>query len=175
MSKRIFKASERGAVLATALVLLVVLTLLGILAMQGSTLQERMAGNLQQEDLAFEAAEAGLRDAEAWLNGSVTLPAFDSTVNGLYPADPARTSAQLKALVSGSDVRSYEGIDGTDSPNPAPTYIIERVDDCLDLNPNDSVKAGTQHLCDFNMYRITSRGVSPSGMSTVILQETFVR
>ncbi len=171
MSKRIYKASERGAVLATALVLLVVLTLLGILAMQSSTLQERMAGNLQQEDLAFEAAEAGLRDAEAWLNGTAVLPSFNGS-NGLYPA---LTPDQLKALNWSSVARTYQGLSGAPAPNPTPTYIIERVDDCIDLNPNDSVKAGTQNLCDYNMYRITSRGTNASGTSMATLQTTFLR
>ncbi len=55
--------NQRGAVLVTALVFLVIMTLLGITAMSTNTLEERMAGNSQDINRAFQAAESGLRSA----------------------------------------------------------------------------------------------------------------
>jgi type IV pilus assembly protein PilX len=55
---------QTGAALITGLIFLVILTLLGITAMQTSTLEERMSGNARDRNLAFQAAEAALRDAE---------------------------------------------------------------------------------------------------------------
>lgn len=55
--------SQRGAVLVTALVFLVILTLLGITSMSTNTLEERMAGNSQDANRAFQAAESGLSAA----------------------------------------------------------------------------------------------------------------
>jgi type IV pilus assembly protein PilX len=55
---------QKGFVLITALIFLVILTLLGISSMQASTLQERMAGNLSDRNIALQAAELALRDAE---------------------------------------------------------------------------------------------------------------
>src|SRR5688572_33183181 len=54
---------ERGAVLIVALLFLVMLTMLGITAMTGTTMEERMAGNARDNSVAFQAAEAALRDA----------------------------------------------------------------------------------------------------------------
>ena len=54
---------ERGAVLIVALLFLVMLTLLGVTAMTGTTMEERMAGNARDNAVAFQAAEAALRDA----------------------------------------------------------------------------------------------------------------
>ena len=54
---------QHGAALVTSLVILLVLTLLGIAAMRTSTLEERMAGNVQDTVHAFEAAESGLNAA----------------------------------------------------------------------------------------------------------------
>ena len=66
---------ERGAVLIVALLFLVMLTLLGVTAMTGTTLEERMAGNARDNAVAFQAAEAALRDARRDL-GEWAVPGF---------------------------------------------------------------------------------------------------
>jgi len=58
-----FPHREKGAVLIVALLFLVMLTLLGVTAMTSSTMEERMAGNARDTSVAFQAAEAALRDA----------------------------------------------------------------------------------------------------------------
>ena len=68
---------QRGVALVMALVILFILTLLGIASMSTSTLQEKMAGNIQEATRAFQAAESGinsaLRDTNILNpNGSVT-------------------------------------------------------------------------------------------------------
>lgn len=56
--------SERGAVLLVSLVMLLLLTLIGLAGMRMAQLEERMAGNLRDRQLAFQAAEAALRAGE---------------------------------------------------------------------------------------------------------------
>lgn len=58
---------QRGAVLAISLILLFALVVLGIAGSQVTSLEEKMAGNLRQRNLAFQAAESALLDAEAFL------------------------------------------------------------------------------------------------------------
>jgi type IV pilus assembly protein PilX len=60
-----------------------VMTLLGVTAMQGTTQNERMSSNAVQMSKAFEAAEAGLRAAETYLASGAVLPAFDNSTPGL--------------------------------------------------------------------------------------------
>ncbi len=50
---------QRGVVLLVSLMLLLMLTVLALTATNRSTLQERMAANSQDSNLAFQAAEAG--------------------------------------------------------------------------------------------------------------------
>ncbi|PJI46436.1 MAG: pilus assembly protein PilX [Pseudomonas sp.] len=57
--------AERGAVLLVSLVMLVLLTLIGLAGMRMVQLEERMAGNLRDRQMAFQAAEAALRAGEA--------------------------------------------------------------------------------------------------------------
>lgn len=79
---------QRGAALVMALVILLILTLLGITAMGTSSLQEKMAGNIQEATRAFEAAESGLNQAlndasSLNLNGATTKNyEFDSGKSG---------------------------------------------------------------------------------------------
>lgn len=55
--------AARGTALVMSLVILVILTILGITAMGTSTLEERMAGSMQEATRAFEAAESGVNSA----------------------------------------------------------------------------------------------------------------
>jgi type IV pilus assembly protein PilX len=57
-----FHCRQRGAVLIVALIFLVILTMLGVTAMTGTTMETRMAGNARDLGVALQAAEAGLRD-----------------------------------------------------------------------------------------------------------------
>jgi type IV pilus assembly protein PilX len=58
------KHFQRGISLVIVLIFLTVLSLLGITMIQGSTLGARIARNEADRNLAFQAAEAALRDAE---------------------------------------------------------------------------------------------------------------
>lgn len=55
---------QRGAILVVSLLLLLVLSVLAITASQTTRMEERMAGNARDVELAFQAGEAGLRAAE---------------------------------------------------------------------------------------------------------------
>ena len=59
------KSKQSGVVLVISLIMLVLLTLLGVTAMQTTSLEEKMAGNSKDRNIAFQAAEAALRDSEA--------------------------------------------------------------------------------------------------------------
>lgn len=51
---------QNGAVLMTALIMLVLLTMLGLTSMNNTTMQERMASNTQLLNRAFQAASTGI-------------------------------------------------------------------------------------------------------------------
>lgn len=60
---------DRGFILVTSLIFLVVITLISVSAINSSTLQERMASNLREKARARQAADAALREAETRLAG----------------------------------------------------------------------------------------------------------
>lgn len=58
------KHSQRGVALYVAMIMLLLLSLIGVGAMQVSTLQQRMAVNYNDFSLAFQRAEDALRQSE---------------------------------------------------------------------------------------------------------------
>lgn len=75
---------QRGASLLIALIFLVMMAMLGVTVANVTNLEERMAGNTRDRDLALQAAEAALRDAERRLAADAfragPWAAFDPTL-----------------------------------------------------------------------------------------------
>jgi type IV pilus assembly protein PilX len=167
---------QRGVVLAVALIMLVVITLLGVSAMQATSLEERMAGNMRDRSLAFQAAEAALRDGERVLTQAV-LSTFDGT-NGLYPA-PAVGALPVWLKADGSlqddtfwnaNGRSYS--DTVSGVTVQPRYIIEEIARLPGVG--ESLEAG-QPVPDITYYRVTARGIGGTATAVVIVQSTYRR
>src|ERR1700709_2486251 len=78
--------AQRGAVLFISLIMLLLLTLIGITAMQVTLLQERMAGGFRIQHQAFESTEGTLKDTRSLLN-----LAANSSGPLYYSADAALT------------------------------------------------------------------------------------
>ena len=78
---------ERGTALIIAMLFLVILGMLGVTTMTNTTLDERMAGNSRDRDIAMQAAEAALRDAERDLSN--TNSAFRVVALANFPAFPS--------------------------------------------------------------------------------------
>jgi len=73
-------ARQAGMSLFPAMMFLLVLTVLGVSTMNSTLLQEKMTSNTKDSNVAFQAAEAGLRDAEADVTKNITsATTFTST------------------------------------------------------------------------------------------------
>ncbi|HBZ29300.1 MAG TPA: hypothetical protein DEO56_01675 [Nitrosomonas nitrosa] len=165
---------QRGVVLVTGLIFLVILTLLGVTAMQTTILEERMAGNLRDENLAFQAAEAALREGELFLE-QITLPVFDGS-NGLYrydPKNPDNPSSAPNPITWSGWSTSGRTINVTiQGVASQPRYIIEQLDSISIAG--GSAQQSAQSLTS-TMFRITARGVGGSETAVVFLQSTYRR
>lgn len=64
---------QRGVIFVTAMLFLVVLSLLVLSIMRTSILEERMVGYSRDWNLAFQAAESALRDAEREIRGGTRI------------------------------------------------------------------------------------------------------
>ena len=75
---------QSGMTLVFSLLILITLTILGVTSMQASRTEISMAGNLRESGIAFNAAEAGLSNAERYAATSVSKTIFADPGNGLY-------------------------------------------------------------------------------------------
>lgn len=81
--KQIKSVSQSGFVLPTALIFLIVMTLVAITAIRRATSDEKIAGNIRTQNIAFQAAESALRFCQRDLEASAP--------GGLLPLDPGVT------------------------------------------------------------------------------------
>jgi type IV pilus assembly protein PilX len=73
---------QTGVVLVISLIILLLLTLIGLTAMQTTVLEEKMAGNLRDKNIAFQAAESALIVAKDSLKPPKVLPNFTNACTG---------------------------------------------------------------------------------------------
>lgn len=120
--------SERGMVLITTILLLVVVTLLALAMLRGVGLETRIAGNVMDKQRALQAAASSETYAEQWLVsnvGSNTLTVCSSATftttaspeicsNTLATSTDALSAAVVPWNIGGSAIGySYNPISGT--------------------------------------------------------------
>lgn len=164
------RSREQGSALVIALVMLVVLTLMAIAGMQTTSIQERMAGNLRDKNLAFQAAEAALREAEMFLQSAV-LPSFNGT-DGLYQSSTFDRSNWNDHDFWSNSTNYHEYEVDISNVTAMPRYIIEELPPVPETVPN---LAADEPIPDTAMYRVTTRAVGGTEGAEVILQTTYNR
>lgn len=166
---------QQGSVLIISLILMVVLTILGVSGMKTSLLEEKMAGNLRDSQLAFQAAEATLKQAEQYIDDNiVSIVHFDDDgSDGLYDT----STQKLWETIAWDDNDSIANANfGTGySINTPPRFIVQHlvsqqsnVDDLNLDNYGQGTGAGR-----IEMFLITARATGSSGNSVVTLQSTY--
>src|SRR5690554_7144005 len=88
------KGREKGSVLIVSLVMLLLLSLIGVAGIQSTVMQDRMAANLLDKDLAFQATEAVLREGEDSLAAGVPISFPNS--GGLYRSEEHTSELQSR-------------------------------------------------------------------------------
>lgn len=187
------KIQQRGIALVVALVLLVIVTLLGLAAIRGTSLQEKMAGNSYDREIGFQAAEAALNVAANTISTnaaslSFTTAGLDCTDYSVVCPDNPNNDATLNgAWVSVPVGTAATNFTAFTSTNP-PQYIIQKV-----VCPPSAGGAGTggvstaiDQVGDLTSqingsgtcYRATARSLDPAAAGNnnraiVLLQSTF--
>jgi type IV pilus assembly protein PilX len=164
------KQTQQGVVLIVGLIILMVMSLIGIAGMQSTTMEEKMAGNMRDQSVAFQSAETALRVGELFL-GSPILPAFSGS-NGYYqPAEGASASVWKRVDWSdSSQVVTVSDMTLADT-HSNPVYIIEELAQVVDSS--GSLEAALPKTSTY--FRVTARATGSSTTSQVVLQSVFKR
>lgn len=177
------RLAQRGFALVTGLLFMVVLTLIALSALKSTSLEERMAGNARDQGLAFEAAEAGVRDALRYIalhNLTPADPFAAGCAAGLCQNDPVTPIWQT---ISANDdwasnkTLAYSGAtmtsDGVKPLSNQPHYIIE-------LLPGGSPSGYSMMQgkgpsgSDVIPFRVTSHGWGVNAQTQVTVQTVIV-
>lgn len=160
-----YPAHQSGVVLVVSLIMLLLLTLIGVTSSQVTSLEEKMAGNSRNYNLAFQAAESALRAGEA---ATATIVSANYYTGSTSPIDWANNK-----------VSTYTG--GTLAGIPsehAPKYIIELIGTTgTSTGTSSSLEAGTASGSTgiASRYRITARGMGGTADAVVTLQSIYIR
>ncbi|OEO27023.1 hypothetical protein AX279_01700 [Pseudomonas sp. J237] len=130
-----FNVRQRGAVLIVALIMLLILTVIAVSSMQGTSLQETMAGSARDKNLAFQASEAALREGERAAIGQFL-------------------TADINDLRDEPITGFYEGFPGVAQPPEYKVILVDVID--------HTTKAGEPKVADGALTRIESTGFGKS-------------
>jgi type IV pilus assembly protein PilX len=170
---------QRGFVLIMSLVILLIVTTLGVSLIQTGTLEEKMAAATRNKDIAFQAAEAALLDAEKNIAAATTglaptaaLASCDSS-NGYCGGLPTDGSDRWQQ--SGWDWSNGKNVDMSKiDPNAqSARYIIEFLKTVGDNNIMMMNVGDATANNPVNYYRITAIGYGANDQAQVILQSTY--
>lgn len=179
---------QDGYVMALALVILMVMSVLGISMIETAKVNEKMAGNIQDLDLALAAAENALGDVEVIIkSGSLVIDGntvdlsnqasftANGTNRGLYLAGTFAIDNFFDKLDYTTTSLESKQIYGTFA---AANYVIEyyMMDPFGGVIPDAPAPIGdasTQSFAPQTVYRILAKGFGKRSTSTVVL-ESFV-
>ncbi len=152
---------QSGVVLVISLVMLLLLTLIGLTGMQTTTLEEKMAGNKRNHNIAFQAAESALVVVEKSLEipdpNNPVLAFTNLGTGGFYKNTTTVNLSDTNISTSGfwtTNPVATATISGLTGIAAAPLYIIQQLNS--------------------NTYRITVRATGLTTNAVVILQSIYV-
>ena len=161
---------QRGMVLVTALLMLVVVTLLAVSMFRSFGLDEKIAGNVREKQRALSAAETAEEYAEWWLaNGLAAAPVacsvpVSSTVGQVCTAASTAT-IDFTSLPWAARVNyAYAPNAATTMPTSGPSFYSQR--------PAYSITfLGSTPTS--NMYQIDAVGYSGSTDTAAVVEATY--
>lgn len=147
-----------------------------------TSLEEKMAGNMKDRNLAFQAAETALLAGERWYEVQSTKPVFPDTTHGLYVTDATSAVSNWDSINWSNNVVAYPCTptltsscgSGVSKVNTQPKYIIEDLGELPEtkgsiVSPTDYKGKGS------SIARITARGTGGTDAAVSMVQSTYAR
>lgn len=128
---------QHGVALVVALLLLLVITIVGLAAVRGTIMQQKMASNLFDRQIAFQSAEAAMRAATDRIAANPGDIARNCQAGGVVCAqnpfdDPGLDAASIITVTSGTGTGQFNA--GTLAAGQ-PQYVIENMGNWYNPRP----------------------------------------
>jgi len=181
---------QRGVILITAMLLLIVVTIMALSMFRGYGAQERLAGNTRDKQRALAAAISAQQYAEFQLaSGAAPLPGVCPAgilPNGMQVCLPPPAPATLpnfatlpwltgvtysvftsNAINGVSNVISATGTADNAALGHSASYVQAPVFNVIDLGPNAGTPAG-------EVYQVDAVGFGGTSNTVAVVESTFV-
>jgi type IV pilus assembly protein PilX len=180
-----------GFALLTGLIFLVAMSVLGVTMMSVTRLETLMAGGAREASIAFQAAEAALRRAEANIEATASPPPASSAQPGMLgTSDPEPDFFETDPTASDYAWNDAQSIGYSTDPNcptatacypevpEQPRVIAKYVGDVTDEAAKKQLiaiggYAQGGEIPVASTFRVTARGTSRDGSAETILQSYF--
>ncbi|MGI4848832.1 MAG: pilus assembly PilX family protein [Janthinobacterium lividum] len=175
-------ASQHGIALASALMMLVLMTVLALSMFRGFGLQQKIAGNTREKQRAFQAAENALQYGEWWLmQGIVGFGIVCSTPVTINSASDMRACSN--PLANASDPATWTAVS---SYKPPPMVVAAGGGTATDGSGNKDINyakvpglyvayIGLSPNGQQTLYSVTASGYGGSSNSTAVIQSVFAK
>lgn len=152
---------QKGTVLAVGLVFLLIMTIIGAASIRSTSLDELMAGNLRNHNIAFQAAEAALREGE-----NLRFAQLQAAISATTPDPDDDGDWSTQQIYSGTLVNIPDDADASSTSKPV--YVVELINDSSCSQIDDVEVCG-------GIYRVTARGRGATSEAITVLQSIFGR
>ena len=169
---------QSGVVLVISLIMLLLLTLIAISGSQVTGLEEKMASNSRDQNLAFQAAESALRAAEKEIEALESVTKLNTQFNGsntwLLKEDVAMPSLFLGTTMTWNNNDSRQFQSGIIEINTQPRYFIKHVGRDVGDEVNLS-HYGDSGSMEVHYFVITARGTGTQDTSKSYLRMHYAK
>lgn len=158
-------SKQSGAVLMVSMVMLLLLSIIGVTGSQVTSLEEKMAGNSYDQNIAFQSAEDALRSAEQVIDNLPDLSTFDGTNNATGRFSPTDRPDYTDGTIWDPDGAPQSAQSANAIPLVAtqPRYFIHYIGN----QPSDPLDPASTPI---SMFRIVARGTGRQDTTRVFLQ-----
>ncbi|BCT94111.1 pilus assembly protein PilX [Lysobacter helvus] len=165
--------AQRGVALLVVLILLLVMSLMAVLSLRGTLMEERASANMMDRSLSFQAAEAALRQGESLAASKPALPTSGCSA-GLCAIPAPTDTPRWKDPTVWAGARSLSVSLGTVTATPQ--YIVELIADNVpprgSCTTEENVSPEATCSGSERRYRITARSQA-AGRAVVMLQSNY--
>lgn len=181
-------SNQRGATLIVSLIILLLITILGVSTIRTATLEERMASNARNKDIALQAAETAINAAEAVIAAQTNINGYTSAcASGLCSAPTSSThrwedatlcsNQGIWACYSSAELSNTMFTETDTAFSKAPRYFIELLSSYEPAGNNKNLYNYGSEIqnTEVTVFRITAIGYGGTEDTRVVLQSTYAK
>lgn len=166
---------QSGAALFIVLILLLVVTIIGVSSMNDTLMQGKMAGAMQDSNIALQGVETALRDAETYIRSLSTTGGFGPAGNGLYDEGNAPDHAAAATWTGTNSIEAGAVAGLADNPR----YFIELAGEVTSDDTETKINVDTySHETGGGTilaFRIVARSTGASGSAQRVVESYYGR